>query len=483
MKFVFAQYHTMRILFFLITVLSAAHTFAQPGYKIEFQIEGLKDTTVNLGYYLSEQTYRRDTAQVDSKGYFFFDGAKALPPGVYFLLLGNALQYQFVLGADQHFRMTTRRADYIKNMKVTGDPDNEAYFENMNYSATRYAEVEPFIKVLRDSTASKEAKAKAQEGYQKIFGEVMAHQNDFVAKNPTFVSSRWLKATKQVEVPDPPKDASGKILDSTFQFKYYRKHYFDYFDLADEALLRLPKPLYVEKVKDYLDRLFIQHPDTLYNEILKLAAVAKKNQETYKWLVWTCIGHYQTHTIMGLDEVYVRLVDKFVKTGEMDFWIDKTSKKNTMEYVDKVRLSLVGNTAPNLIFQDKDLKPRSMYDIKNKYTILFFFRPTCGHCKEETPKLVEFYKKNKKLLDVEVFAVDTDTSLVEMKKFITDMKTEWITVSSYRSYVGHFSKFYHADLTPTIYVIDDKKKIIGKKLDVSQLEDFLTRYSKAHPKI
>jgi thiol-disulfide isomerase/thioredoxin len=460
-------------LFFLIN----GSLLAQAGYKIEFNIEGLKDTTVYLGFYLGEQTYRKDTAQVNSRGYFFFDGVEPLPQGIYFLILKNALQFQFIVGEDQLFVLTTKRKDYNGNMQVSGDEDNRIYFENLVFGAANFKEAEPFIKILKDSLSTKEAKKEAGEKYRTIADRVIAHQNELADKHPRFISSRWLNASRKIEIPDPPTKENGTI-DSAFQWRYYRAHYFDYFDLSDEALLRMPQSVYATKIKDYLDRLIPQHPDTLFLEINKLAAQSKKNQEAYKWLVWTCVTHYQTHSIMGLDEVYVKLYDKYIATGEMDYWLDRKAKQNIKEYVDKVRLSLIGNTAPNLIMQDQHLKPRSMYDIKSKYTVLFFFRPSCGHCREEVPKLVEFYNKNKKALDVEVFAVDTDTSLQEMKKYITEVKAGWITVNAPRTYVGHFSKFYHADLTPTIYVIDEKRKIIAKKLNVDQLEDFLTRYTR-----
>lgn len=473
----------MKRLFLSLTATLLLHpAFAQSGYRLDFHVTGLKDTVVNLGYYLSEQSYRKDTAQVDAKGNFTFQGEKPLPQGVYFLVLKNALQFQFVMGADQHFSISTDRADYINTMRVTGDPDNEAYFESLNYSAARYREAEPYLKVLKDSTATADAKKVAQDNYKRIFDQVIARQNEITAQHPTWVSSRWLQATRQVEVPLPPKDENGKV-DSTFQYRYYRAHYFDYFDLSDEALLRLPRPLYAEKLKEYLDKLVPQTPDSLFREINKLVARAKKNPDTYKWCVWTCITHYGSHPIMGLDEVYVRLYDAYVATGEMDFWLDKKMKQTVKEYVDKVRLSLIGNTGPNLTMQDVNLKPRSLYDIKSTYTILYFFRPTCGHCREETPKLVEFYNQNKKRFDLEVFAVDTDSSLADLKKFIGDLQIEWVTVSGPRSYVGHFSKFYHADLTPTIYILDNRKKIIAKKLGIEQFEDFLARHSKRNSKI
>jgi hypothetical protein len=37
---------------------------------------------------------------------------------------------------------------------------------------------------------------------------------------------------------------------------------------------------------------------------------------------------------------------------------------------------------------------------------------------------------------------------------------------------------YHSETTPTIYILDDKKKIIAKKLPVNKLDDFLSKQQK-----
>ena len=129
--------------------------------------------------------------------------------------------------------------------------------------------------------------------------------------------------------------------------------------------------------------------------------------------------------------------------------------------------------------QDLNFQPKSMYDIKAKYTILFIFNPDCGHCREETPKLVDFYNKDKAKYDLEVFAISTDTSMKKMRDFVKEFKTPWITVDGPRSYVKeHFSKLYHSDTTPTIFILDDKKKIIAKKIGVGQLDSFLKKHEK-----
>ncbi len=465
---------SFRLLLFGLVLVSAT-TFAQTGYKIDFKIKGIKDTTALLAYYNGEQTYLKDTAKVDSKGAFTFDGSKPLQQGVFMVVLDKTPLFQFIIGQGQRFMLETSTDDYNAHMVVTGDEDNKLFFEHANFLASKFKKAEPLIKILRDSTLKEDAKKEAREEYTKFTRDVQSYQKDLIAKHPTTLTARLVKSTHEIEVPAPPKKADGTI-DSTWQFRYYREHYFDNFDLADDALFRLPKPVYQEKVKDYLDRLFLQDADTLTKEIVRLAARVKKNPESYKNFVWTCLIHYQQPKIMGLDRVYVNIFDKFIATGEMDFWLDPSSKKNIKEYVDKLRLNLIGNTAANLIMQDQNLKPRSMYDIKNKYTIIWFFDPDCGHCKEETPKLVEFYNKSRTKYDFEVYAISIDTSLVKMKTFIKEMKTPWTTVNGPRTYVGHWSKFYYADTTPTMYVIDAKHKVIAKKLPIEQLAEFFEKY-------
>jgi peroxiredoxin len=244
-------------------------------------------------------------------------------------------------------------------------------------------------------------------------------------------------------------------------------------------MLRQQKVFYWDKVKEYLDRLFIQHPDTITKAINGLIAVAKSNKDTYRYLVWNCIVNYQNPAIMGLDKVYIDLFDKYIATGEMDYWLDKKTIQNMKDLADKRRRGLIGTIAPNLTMQNENLQPRSLYDLKSKYTVIFFFLPSCSHCREEAPKLVNFYNANKKRFNLEVFAVSTDTALQEMKKFIKEMKTPWTTVNGPRSYLKtHFMELYNVESTPYIYVIDDRKKIIARKLDVSQLENFLTNYEK-----
>lgn len=472
----------MRIVFVVALLLTSTLAFSQTGYKIDFKVTGWKDSAVYLGHYYGESTWIKDTTQVKPDGTFTFQKKEVLPQGVYFLVRkspkGNSKMFDFVVGYDQTFSIETSAPDYVINVKVKGDDDNRLYFEDIAFNIARNKEAEPFMKIVKDSTLKEDQKKDARAGFAKINDKVMDHRKEIIEKYPNTLTARMFKAAMPVNIPDPPKKANGHI-DSTFQLRYYRQHFFDNFDLSDDAFIRMPQPIYQQKMKEYLEKLFIPQPDSVTKAIYFLVGKAKKNQETYKYSVYNCVFLYQQPEIMGLDEVFVNIYDTYFKTGEMDFWANGKMKENLKEHADKIRSSMIGRTGANLIMQDQNFQPKSMYDIKNKYTLLFIFDPDCGHCRQETPHLVDFYNKDKAKFNLEVYAVSLDTSMKKMRDFIKEFKTTWITVNGPRSYLKvHVQKLYHADTTPTIYILDDKKKIIAKKLPVEKVEDFLTRYER-----
>ena len=450
--------------------------FAQNGYKIDFEVKGLKDTVTYLGYYHGESTYIKDTTTVNAAGKFSFDGQSALDQGVYFLVLNRTRLFEFTVGEDQEFSIKTDTTDYIGKMEVKGDEGNTAFLENMLFNIKKNQEASPYLKVLKDSTKTEKEKAPAREAFAKIDKEVAAYQQSLIDSNPSSVLAKILKAKQPIDVPDAPVSATG-VKDSTFGFRYYKAHYWDHFDLGDPVMLKMPTPVYRNKVNDYFEKLVSPSADSIIAEIDRLVEVAKKSEDTYRYFVWSVALKYQAPKIMGQDKVFVHIYDQFFATGDMDFWANGALKKNIKERADQLRLSLLGNKAPNLIMQDAQLKPQSLYDIKSKYTVIYFFDPDCGFCKKETPKLKSFYDDTK--FDVEVFAVSADTSLAKMRNYIDEQKLEWVSVNGPRTYTENYHKLYDAQTTPTIYVLDKDKTIIAKKIGAGKIEEFLYNYEKS----
>ena len=64
----------------------------------------------------------------------------------------------------------------------------------------------------------------------------------------------------------------GKV-DSNWQFYYYRDHYWDNTDFASGCVLR--SPIYANKLKNYMERLTVQHPDSIYASAVRIIEKAR----------------------------------------------------------------------------------------------------------------------------------------------------------------------------------------------------------------
>jgi peroxiredoxin len=446
-------------------ILNVPSVFGQDGYHIEIEAEGLGTEAVILGNFYGSSTYIADTSKVEN-GIHVFSGDQSLPRGMYFVAMDKKRLFDFVVFKDQHFRLTTDSSDFIMNLAVDGDLDNQLFIDDMKYNAVRNEEAAPFLSVLQDSSASQADRQAAQAGLSAINDAVLAHQQEVIREYPESFMAKVFKARQRERLPDDTDEDKA--------FNYYKDHYWDHFDLSDPMFLRLNQRLYQEKLDTYLDKLVMQRPDSLIKEIDQLAKIASKNSETYKYYIWTLVNKYMEPRIMGLDEIFVHLNDTYFATGEMDYWTNNQLKKNVADYADRLRNSLIGKKAPELIMQDGKLERRSLYDIENEFTIIYFFDPDCHHCKLATPQLNELYDQQK--FDMEVYAVSTDTSMVKMNKYIREMGLDWIIVNGPRTFTKPYYELYDAMTTPTFYILDRDKRIIAKKLPVDRIEEFLTRY-------
>ena len=178
---------------------------------------------------------------------------------------------------------------------------------------------------------------------------------------------------------------------------------------------------------------------------------------------------------MGMDEVYVYIVDNYFSTGEMDFWANEQLKKNLVDKADQYRNSLVGMVAPNLILQGLNETPIALHDMKNEFIVVYFYDPDCGHCKKETPVLKAFIDATE--FDVGVYTVSADTSMIKMKNYIKEVGVEnWTNTNGTITYSVKYDEVYDAYTTPTIYLLNRDKEIIAKKIKASQIKEVLEQY-------
>ncbi len=454
----------IRKLYLLLLILAGAISlgFSQ-GYSIETEIKGQTDNVAYLGHHFATQRYVDDTANVEA-GRAVFEGKKDLIEGIYFYY-SPKVYFEFII-EDQNFSIQGDAADVVSTAVIKGSPLNEAFYgmQRFNYEKRIASEQ---IRAALDSTASLEEKQMANEKLNAIQDEIKAYQNQLQAEYPNTLLDRLIRLMQTPEIPPVPAGQDSL----KFRYEYYKNHFWDGINISDPGLLR--SPLLHNKIMDYLDNVVIQQADTVINEVEKLIQIAKNNDEAYRYLLISLTNKYESSPIMGFDKVFVHLVDNYYLTNQAP-WTDAETIKKLEERAASIRPNFIGNPAPPFVLQDSIGTDYDLYRINAKYTVLYFYDPDCGHCKKSTPLLYEAYAELQ-TKGVEVLAICTTTDGKRWKEFINEFDLNWINLADLSSRTN-VKYYYDVRSTPTVYILDQEKKILLKKVateDVPEIIDQL----------
>ncbi|MFO7863560.1 MAG: redoxin domain-containing protein [Salinivirgaceae bacterium] len=140
-----------------------------------------------------------------------------------------------------------------------------------------------------------------------------------------------------------------------------------------------------------------------------------------------------------------------------------------------------GNTAPDFDFK-KDIiapgyettkQPKKLSDLKSKYSVVVFGASWCPQCPQELSKISGFYKKWKEQ-GIEVVFVSLDEDEKLFKSFAGVFP--FISICDYQKWESPIVKSCHVFATPTIYLLNDKRKILLRPNSVSQLDSWVDWY-------
>lgn len=446
--------------------------FAGPpeGHEIKITIKGFKEgTNCILGNYYGDKQYIKDSAKVGPNGELIFKGKDKYPQGVYLLIPDNRKYFDLVMDENQHFTLESDTVDYINTMKVNGSEENNFFYTYQKFIVTQQKQVVPLRAQLK-TTKDKDSIKVITDKITKIDEDVKLYKKAFMIAYPTSFISKLFKAMEDPEIPPSPTLPNGRK-DSLFPYHYYKAHFFDNIDFTDERLLR--SPVFHPKVKEYMDKMTAQIPDSINVSADYLIEKSRGNNEIFKWMVYWLTYTYESSQIMGMDAVFVHLVEKYYVTNQA-FWVDSTqlAKITARAYI--LNPILLGKKAPPINMIDSTGKPVSLYDIKARYTIAIFWDQDCSHCKKEIPKLQELYVNKLKKKGIEVYAIAAENKEKDWKKFIREHQLHWINVHQPDDYKRAVTKkIYDIYSTPFIYLLDENKIIKAKHIDVDQLDELI----------
>ena len=454
-------------LLFCLSTIFAIH--AQEGYAIKAEIDGYEEEELYLGYYYGNKQYLVDTAKVQG-GKFLFEGDEQLDPGVYLVVMApdNNFFQILITEDEQQFAFRTSKDAPSSDMKLELAPDNTLFYNYMQFLDEQKPAAEAIGKAME--TASDEEKEKLEAERAKLDDKVREYQETLIAKHPNSLTAAIIKANLPMKLPEFEGTESEV---QRKRWRYTQEHYFDHIDLADPRMLRTP--FLFQRVDHYVNKLQVQHPDTMAHAIEYILEKMKPTEDNFKFYLIHFLNEAAKSKMVGMDAAYVHLVEKYYATGQAP-WTEEEQLNKIIDNAKALKPLLIGKIAPDIELETIDGTKQSLHDVDSEYTILYFWRYDCGHCKKSTPYMKDFYEKFKDR-GVKVVSVCTKfTDEVEGCWEYIDEKEigDWMHFVD-RYHRSRYMKVYNIKSTPQLYILDRNKEILSKRIGAEQLEEVMDR--------
>jgi hypothetical protein len=366
---------------------------------------------------------------------------------------------------DENFSFSLDTADVLNSIVFQNSTENTAFYS--------------FQKKMNDSYTKINQSSLTSNVRNKLQSEVQLFQQQWKKENASLFVSKLIESSFDPEIPIYTGSLKSKADTSRmqmYQYQYYKKHYFDGMDLGDERMVRTP--FLQRKLERFFKDLVVQDPDSISLEsdlILQKAT----DTEVRRYIIYKIASTYENNPILGTEGAFVHLAEKYY-IGEPALW-DTSTVRRMKERIMIIKPLLVGKSFPKMHLTDVAGKEINIASLPFKYTIVFIYDPECSHCKLETPKLAALndYFKGR---NVGVVASSIVRDREAWKKFIVDFNIgSWINgidihlnpQTGKEEYYTDFRNTFDVYSTPVVYVLDQQKKIVGKRIPVENLKEFI----------
>jgi thiol-disulfide isomerase/thioredoxin len=454
----------------------------QDGHRIRLTLTPYQGSKVYLGYYYGKAKALADSAILNERGAGSFAGKEKLPGGVYFVVSpSRTILFELLIDRDQDFSISADTANLPGSVVFTGSPDNTVFQAYTRFTNAKGSEMASAQKELAANRHNKADSARLTEKIKKLDMDIRHYREDLIARYPSSLLATLFYALKEPEVlaavtaAATPKGAK----DSLFAYHYFKSHYWDSISFTDERLLRTP--IFEPRLDKYFQNLVSPEADSIEKEADKMLLDSRTSKDMFQFLMVYFVQKYVNPTYMGQDAVFVHLFEKYINTGQAEFFTEKYRKfLNNRAY--SLMANLIGEPAPDLQMVDTTDKPKPLYGIDGKFVVICFWDPTCGHCKEMVPKLDSLFQVKWKKEGVKLYGVMVDGGHEAWIQYIRDHNLkDWIHVYETKTHQDSveaagqpgYKQLYDVYQTPILYLLDRDKRIIAKKLSYQQLDEVI----------
>ncbi len=465
----------MKIKFFTLIALSVFLFFPQltnanDGYKIKIHFTDVTDDAMlYLCNYFGEaggKVYRIDSS-ILKNGVATFQSKEKIVGGIYMLLFKDqSSSMEVILLNGDDWTLKTKKQDLVNNMELTGRGENKFFYD---YQLFLQGYGEGYKKLTNElATAKTQKDTTATYAKMRTKGkELTNYRRKFIIDHPgTFIATLF-RAIEEPEVPEDWPTLEDGTKDSTFPGRYYAAHYWDDFNFKDDRIIYTP--IYEPKLKNFLEKWMIPTPDSVKATCDTILKKTAGSEQLFKYSLWYLTRWAETSKIMGMDEVFVYLVEEYYMAGKAT-WLSKEDLKKYEDRAKAIAPNMLGQPAKDLSMRDTANNEVVLSKIKANYTILIFYDADCHHCKHELPLIDSLYKNGLAPYDVKIVAMEVTNDVEHWKKLINEKRLYNGWIHTYDPTVTtNYKSFYDAYVNPTIYLLDKNKKIVGKRINHSNI--------------
>lgn len=449
---------------------------AAQGYNITFK-SNVNYGEAFLAFYQGKNLNVQDSAMINNQGIAVFKNKVALPGGIYAVVYGDKkFSSDFLIDKEQTITITADTQRLAKTI-ITGSKDNAVFAAYQNFVAEKGRLLVAEKKAFETATSAADS-ALHEKKYNELNSEINNYRYNIINNEPKSMMAALLLAMKG---PAQPQTIPITAKDSLDNYYFYKEHYWDGFSFSDSRLVRTP--FFLPRLETYYREVMQQgQTDTIIRDIDYKLLLARTAPEMYKFLLNWFTDEYINPKYMGQDAIFVHLYEKYHSKG-LTSWLNEKQMKTITDRAYMQMSNLIGEQAANIEMLDTKEDTVSLYDVQSPYTLVVFWDPTCGHCKEEIPKIDSIYRASWKEKGMKIFAVLTEKTEPVWLKFIQEHKIQdWIHVhqspemaeAERLSQRPGYRQSFDVIMTPTLLLLDKDKRIIAKKLNLEQIDAFLT---------
>lgn len=465
---------------FLLTISLATNTWAQTEAdaaveyvieeatkaNIEIEIKNYASDTMIFGYYMAEKMLVHDTLYKTDGGSFFMQQDSALAPGMYIIVSSpQGLFYQVIVdNYDQEFKITidTTAASEIV---FEGTEENELFYSYLGYLQEARAEIGRLDRVLADTDSTLvSVRDQLQQDKAHYDGLVKLRQLEIISQHMNSITAILIGANLPFVFPNfegTPEEVQSQ------KFAHYKLHYFDQIDMHHPAILRTP--VLHERINYYEENLTHKEPDSLIKTVDYILGKMPEDSDVYRYYLSYFLNKYANSKYIGMDAVYVHLALEYYGKGKAS-WITEENAEEIVGNARKLAPVLIGKTAPDFNITKEDGSSLILSEMDNEYTVVVFWKPSCGHCTKAMPHVIEFQEEFKdKGIEVVAICTERGKKAADCWQGVKDKNME-----SLINGIDEFGKDrtvakFYATSTPMIYVLDKDRKIVLKKVPAENL--------------